>query len=243
MHLIRSHNVYLFDQQKFKSITLQYIPQASDSWSRINLVKTNAHATSLVTYLKSQGITTPETVKQGWDHVGGIIIDAVLQARRNYANVVRPRVTSFINSYPEASTTSGFLSLIKHQDLKDLIQFQSDNRATIAHEIATCFSNRELETAADIRACVQLHDEKVDLMKDLRRIRGVGPKTTNYIGVLIGDPDSFAIDSRIFRVLTAAGLPDLNYRQAEEVVRETAAILGWSVGALDATLWKLGEKK
>src|SRR5699024_11945379 len=107
---------------------------------------------------------------------------------------------NFATAPPEASTTSGFLSLIKHQDLKDLIQFQSDNRATIAHEIATCFSNRALETAADIRACIQLPDEKVDLMKDLRRIRGVGPKITNYIGVLIGDPDSFAI----YKIVRAA---------------------------------------
>lgn len=196
-----------------------------------------------MTYLQSQGITAPEPVKQGWDHVGGIAIDAALQARQSYVKVVLPRVTDFINTYPEASTTSGFLDLIRRQNLKDLIQFQSDNRVTIAHEIATCFSNRGLETAVDIRDCVQVFDDKSDLMKDLRRIHGVGPKTTNYIGVLIGDPDSFAIDSRIFRVLTAAGLPDLTYRQAEDVVRETASLLGWPVGALDATLWKLGEKK
>lgn len=197
------------------------------------------HATALCEYLQSQGITTPEPVKQGWPHVGGILIDAVLQPRRSYEKVVRPRVLHVIDTYPDAATTSGFIDLIKQHDLKDVMQYQSDTRARIAHDLATDFLSHKLETVEDVRTCFQTPNAKALLIGDLRRIRGVGPKTINYLGILVGDPHSFAIDTRIYKVLRAAGVPRLSYGQAEKVMRETASQLGWPVGALDATLWKL----
>lgn len=204
-----------------------------------NFMTPITHATALFQYLQSRGITTPEPVKLGWTHVGGIIVDAVLQAQRSYEKVVRPRVLHIINTYPEASTTSGFLGLMKQHDLKDVMQYQSDIRAHIAQDLATGLLNHKLETVEDVRECFQTPDARTALVKDLRRIRGVGPKTVNYLGILVGDPHSFAIDARIYKVLRVAGVPRLTYGQAENVIRETASLLGWPVGALDATLWKL----
>lgn len=197
------------------------------------------HTTALLEYLQASGITTPESVKPGWTHIGGVIVDAVLQPQRSYENLVYPRVRHVINTYPEAATTSGFLDLLQKEDPKDVMQYQSDDRASIALNLATTFQQQNLNTVEEIRTCFQTPDEKSALLKNLQHIRGVGPKTANYVGILVGDPESFAIDARIRKVLKAAGIPRLSYNKTEKVIRDTAAQLGWHAGALDATLWKL----
>lgn len=197
------------------------------------------HTTALLEYLQASGITTPEPVKPGWPHIGGVIVDAVLQPQRSYENLVRPRVRHVIDTYPEAATTSGFLNLLQKEDPKDVMRYQSENRARIALNLATTFQQQNLNTVEEIRTRFQTPDEKSALLKNLQHIRGVGPKTANYVGILVGDPESFAIDARIRKILRAAGIPRLSYNKTEKVIRDTAAQLGWHAGALDATLWKL----
>jgi hypothetical protein len=53
----------------------------------------------------------------------------------------------------------------------------------------------------------------------------VGPKTADYLKILVGLP-CVAMDLRLFRFVELAGIGKLNYEQVQEVIHRTADRMG-----------------
>jgi hypothetical protein len=72
----------------------------------------NAHVAAdaelLLDYLGAKGLDEAVPVNPGQAHLGGLIVDSVLQRRQRYASMVAPRVARLITVWPDADTTSGF---------------------------------------------------------------------------------------------------------------------------------------
>lgn len=67
--------------------------------------------------------------------------------------------------------------------------------------------------------------------------RHEGSTTLDYFGILRGIPTGVAIDVRIRRIISAAGIEDLSYQHISAVIRAAALSRGWPAGDLDVALW------
>lgn len=195
----------------------------------------------LLEFLDANGIDGGQETIRGWDHVGAVIVDAVLQRQRKYEAVVRPRVIKLKNAWPDASTTTGMRRRIETGTLGDTIAWRGSSRLEQISELTTVFERAGIETVDDLRERLTHPESRDALRAQLRTVKYVGPKTVDYLDILVGLPSGVAIDSRIRKVTSAAGIADDSYAHLAALVREVASEKGWRAGDLDAALWAHGS--
>jgi hypothetical protein len=125
-----------------------------------------------------------------YDHIGAAIADAVLQAQRDYYSVVAPRTERILKRWPEAKTVSAVLECLKSVSPRDFLDW-SDNASSsnyLAHrvrrfvEIFTLLSKSGVDTIGDLKQWLTVEEHSAKLSG----IFGVGPKTTEYVKILVG---------------------------------------------------------
>jgi endonuclease III len=72
---------------------------------------------------------------------------------------------------------------------------------------------------------------------DIRQVRGVGPKTVDYMACLVG-VDCIAVDRHIRGFAELAGLEDDSYDYLREVFGFAADLLSISRREFDASIWR-----
>jgi 3-methyladenine DNA glycosylase/8-oxoguanine DNA glycosylase len=115
------------------------------------------------------------------DHIGAIITDAVFQAGLNYDNVVLPKVKNIFENYNEFKTVSLFLELLKSKSPENIFQNKNKAKSKTAIEVLEMFKLNQLETTDQIKAWIR-KDENIP---SLMTIKGVGPKTIDYLLLLL----------------------------------------------------------
>ncbi|GAA5228422.1 hypothetical protein [Paeniglutamicibacter antarcticus] len=198
---------------------------------------TTIDAEKLLTYIDANGITGSAQVARGWDHMGAVIVDAVLQRRQRYKSTVEPRVRALIAAWPDAETASGFRARINGGDLGTVIRWKSTERLQQIDEILGVFESKQINTVSELRDRLASAPERDELRAALRRIKHVGPKTLDYFDILAGSFTTVAIDVRIRKLAAKAGIIDHAYPHLSAVIHEAAAKRGWRPGDLDAALW------
>ncbi len=168
-----------------------------------------------------------------YNHMGGILTDSILQAGLNYESVVKPRVDRLVNMYPDAATTPGFKDLISFHGTKTILQWKHDEKPRRLEELTDFLVSTEVYTKTAFQQWLSL-DENCD---KLLRLRGVGPKTIDYMKNLAG-VQAIAIDRHIHTLISQAGLSIKNYYDAQAVLIETAYILQVSIADLDRSIWQ-----
>lgn len=198
---------------------------------------TTIDAEKLLAYLETNGLDGSVQVTRGWDHLGAVIVDAVLQRRQRYKATVEPRVRELIAAWPDAETASGFRARINGGELGTVIRWKSADRLQQIDEILGVFEAENINTVSDLRNRLAPSSGRDDLRSALRRVKHVGPKTLDYFDILTGSYAAVAIDVRIRRVAAKAGITNHAYAHLSAVIHEAAAKRGWRPGDLDAALW------
>lgn len=209
--------------------TMQKVMPAA---SRPPAVPTRAQAARLVAHLKAlPGFKLERSPASGGHHMGAVLSEAVLQAGVNYRTVVLPRVEKLKHDHPRASTTSAFLDLLSQRGPEQLLDFRG---AKIDRLLALVnFLKREgVETTEDFAEWLR----DASHLERLGRLPGMGPKTVDYLQILVG-LDSTAIDRHLTRALREAGLTPGDYHQQKAVIEEAAGLLGVDKATLDYSLW------
>ncbi|WP_313536267.1 hypothetical protein [Arsenicicoccus bolidensis] len=195
---------------------------------------TNADVEALLKHADKVGLK-PQPQKRGWGHMGAVLADASLQAGINYATVVEPRVRRLIDEWPDATTTSAFVARSQTDDVAATLRFKPDSKKMRTLRDLTDFMHEEgVETPEAL--AVELLDE--GFLGRLRRVKGVGPKTVDYLSILTGSHDHVAVDSQIKAFVREAGCAAVTYKDVREIVVRAAAERGWTAGSLDAAIWK-----
>lgn len=194
-------------------------------------------ADKLLTYLDANGVDASTQVTRGWDHLGAVIVDAALQRRQRYKGTVEPRVRELIAAWPDAETAAGFRARINDGGLGRVIRWKSEDRLIQINEILHVFEAELINTVSDLREHFASPIRRADLRKALRSVKHVGPKTLDYIEILIGNHSAVAIDVRIQKVASKAGITNHAYSHLSDVIHAAAAKRGWRPGDLDAVLW------
>ncbi len=198
---------------------------------------TDIDAARLLTYMDEQGLDASKQVSRGWNHMGAIVVDAVLQRRQRYKATVEPRVRALIASWPDGNTTKGFRQHMSTGDLGSTIRWKSGERLEQITKIVSVLETEEIDTVEDLRARLSTSPEREHLRALLRQVKHVGPKTLDYFEILTGSNDAVAIDVRILKIASNAGITNHKYSHLSNVIHRAASMRGWRPGDLDAVLW------
>ncbi|MEV6689078.1 hypothetical protein AB0N28_27670 [Streptomyces sp. NPDC051130] len=170
---------------------------------------------------------------RGWTHMGAVICDAGFHARRRYRSTILPRLRRLEAQWPDAATVRGFRARLATEDLAVAMDFNSPGKVAVAHGITGLLAAAGVDTHDDLHAWLGHQANRTVL----RTVKGVGPKTVDYIGNLVGR-SQVAVDVHLRAFAADAGLPRLGYRQLQAVYEEAAALLGHAPGGLEHAVWR-----
>ena len=168
-----------------------------------------------------------------YEHMGATIVDGILQAGLKYETVVKPRVISVLEKYPNHATTSSFKTVCKEQGIKNIISWKNDKKPNLIMLLLSFLQSEQVETCQQFSTWL---DQENNILK-LRSIKGIGPKTIDYLNILLGK-ETIAVDIHLKRFVQMAGIDLSNYDKTKNVITETANHLNISPSLLDHSIWK-----
>ncbi len=212
-----------------------------------DLITVDQSAELLAVFVRS----SPDFIRETGDlynHMGATIADAVLQPRRDYHGFVTPKTKRIIDKWGELKTLTQLVELLTHVTASEFLNWEDseDSNSWLAHRvqrfchIVALFYGEGIETTGDLRLWL-LDDSN---LSKLYAIWGIGQKTVNYFGILVGLP-WVAIDGRLSSFFRVAEIPvDRNDVAAQrEIVCRAADLLSVDRRVLDHSIWRYMEKK
>ncbi|MBC8431848.1 MAG: hypothetical protein H8D96_07995 [Desulfobacterales bacterium] len=198
-----------------------------------------AQAISLVDYLQSlDDFVMIDYFDGNYGHMGATISDAILQAGTTYETVVRPRIKRIREVYSEAVTTSEFWRLLQEKGSKAVLSWKDDEKPRRVVGFTKFLLEEGIETEGALSEWIESDSNRARLLK----VRGIGPKTADYIKILVGSQTA-AVDRHVFRLLSEAGLETSNYEEAKEILNLAADIFGVERALFDHSIWQYMSKR
>lgn len=192
-----------------------------------------SHARRLADYIAGlDGFVVHPRTGANYDHMGAIICDSILQAGLNYATVVAPRVQRLLVRWPKARRTSVFVSMTKRLGLADVLNWRDPEKPRRIVELTGFFAGERIETERELHNWLSIAGHAETLLT----VRGVGPKTIDYIKSLVG-VQTVAVDRHLRTFVARAGLQLRAYDDVRTVTCAAADILGHEYCALDHAIW------
>jgi len=176
--------------------------------------------------------TLIEPVGPVYRHMGALIVDSSLQAGLRYETVVAPRVRRVLETWPLASETSRFLDCCLRWGLMEVLNWTHPEKLERVLRITMLLHHRRVETVDELGGWALTSHGRNDLLA----LRGVGPKTVDYMAGLAGRP-TIAVDRHLFRFAADAGLPALTYDNLAAAFYAAAEALELDPGGLDRAVW------
>lgn len=167
-----------------------------------------------------------------YQHMGAVLADSVLQAGLNYAKVVKPRIASILRTFPQATTINILMGVIEREGSPKFLQWEHREKVSRFDNLVAFMAEAEIDSTFQLSKA--LRDESFRV--DIRHVRGVGPKTVDYMACLVG-VDCIAVDRHIRGFADLAGLEDDSYDYLREVFSFAADLLSISRREFDASIW------
>jgi hypothetical protein len=202
-------------------------------------METREKALRLVSYIRRlEDFAIVGYIDGQYGHMGATIADAVLQAGTRYDTVVRPRVREIKEAYPEAATTSGFWRLIEKEGAKRVLRWKDDEKPNRVAALTRFLLNERIETEDDLAVWLGEEANRPRLLE----LRGIGPKTADYLKILVGIQTA-AADRYVFRLLEEADAAAADYEEAKEILNLAADAMGVERALLDHSVWQYMSKR
>ncbi|MDH6124849.1 hypothetical protein [Kitasatospora sp. GP82] len=144
----------------------------------------------------------------GWTHMGAVICDASFHAQRKYEVQIRPRLLQLQSAWPDAATVRGFQARLSMGDLAVAMKFNSPRKVATAQDITDLLAANGVDDRDDLHAWLGDRANRVAL----REVKGVEPKTVDYISDLVGR-SHVAVDVHLRTFAAEAGVSNLRYEE------------------------------
>lgn len=164
--------------------------------------------------------------------MGAIICDAILQQARHYKRWVRPRVEQVQESWPDADTVTRFRARAAKGELSAVLRTTHRRKLSAIAAVTDLLAASGVETRDELRAWLKEDAHRSALLA----VHGVGPKTVDYLGALVGGPH-VAVDVHLRAFARQAGVEATTYQGLRRVYEETADRLGHDRGGLEHAVW------
>lgn len=182
--------------------------------------------------LQIGGLDIRPRVGPCYAHMGATICDSILQAGLNYRTVVAPRIQRLIQQWPASQVTSRFMNNVTRFGVHDVLIWNHPEKPERILQLGTLLRNEQVETEFEL---AQWLDDKNNC-ESLQTVRGIGPKTVDYLKSLAGLP-AVAVDRHIRTFVSWAGLELRGYQEISDVVGHVADRLSVERNALDHAIW------
>jgi hypothetical protein len=170
-----------------------------------------------------------------YDHIGATIADSVLQTNNQYDAHVTPRIQRILKQWPNAKTVTTLLDLLSSIPTVTFLNWRGGNRAKRFTSILRLLNNEHVDSEADLQTWLT-NDASP---RKLLAIDGVGPKTVDYLKILVGLQSS-AIDRRLLKFFVMAGIAinPGDYSTARNISKGAAGLLSVPPADLDHSIWR-----
>lgn len=165
--------------------------------------------------------------------MGAVICDVSFQPRCDYEATLRPRLLRLQKSWPDARTVRGFQGRLATEDLAVAMKFNHAQKVATAHAITDLLADHGVDTREDLHTWLAQQANRAAL----RTVKGVGPKSIDYIGNLVGR-SHIAVDVHLRTFAADAGVPDLRYEHLRAVYEEAATLLRHERSGLEHAVWR-----
>lgn len=171
-------------------------------------------------------------------HIGAVLADSVLQAGLNYAKVGKPRIEFILDEFPRAATVNFLTEVLKTEGSSKFLQWKHDEKISRFDSLVAFVAEAGIETTSELGEALGDYAFRAEI----RHLRGVGPKTVDYMGCLVG-VDSIAVDRHIRGFAEFAGLENNGYDYLRDVFSFAADLLSISRREFDASIWEFQTEK
>ncbi|WP_328365695.1 hypothetical protein OG800_35790 [Streptomyces sp. NBC_00445] len=168
----------------------------------------------------------------GWHHMGAVICDAVIQQARHYQRWVRPRVEELQKTWPDADTVTRFRARMAEGDLSGVLRTTHRRKLAAIVAVTDLLAANGVDTRDELRVWMKEDAHRSALLA----VHGVGPKTVDYLGSLVGG-SHVAVDVHLRAFARVAGVEVTSYLGLRQVYEETADRLGHDRGGLEHAVW------
>lgn len=165
-------------------------------------------------------------------HIGALLTDAVLQAGVNYRTVVAPRVNRVLERFPNATTTPKFRELLIQVGPAHVLQWSDSEKPRRLLLLTNFLYDNCVFTTTAFQTWLLIESN----CAEIKRVRGIGPKTLDYLKCLCGI-DAVAVDRHIRNFAARAGVYVRDYEVVQRVVEEAADLMQISRSQLDRIIW------
>ena len=197
-------------------------------------METSGKAGSLVQYIASlEQFTYVDYADGNYNHMGATISDAILQAGTKYDTVVRPRIARIRELYPEATTTSAFRRLLREEGEKKVLAWRDEEKPNRVVGLTEFLIGEGIEIEAELSSWLEADQNRSLLL----HVRGVGPKTIDYLRILVGTQTA-AVDRHLYAMLAEAGIPITGYQEARDVLNAAADLVDMNKSHFDHSIWQ-----
>lgn len=172
-------------------------------------------------------------VRPAYDHMGALLADSILQAGLNYNSVVLPRISAILTRFPEECRTSALVALVERGETAVFLNWTHAEKVNRFDALVMFLNEKAVENVDDLRSSL-LRSPFVDSLRD---VRGVGPKTVDYIRCLVGI-DSVAVDRHVRTFAKRVGVVEEDYDFLRNVFCCAADLLSVSRREFDAWVWR-----
>jgi hypothetical protein len=171
-----------------------------------------------------------------YDHMGALLADVALQAGLRYETVVAPRVRHVIDSQPNARRTQDVIRLLESMPAEQLLLWKGADKVKRYRRLVEVCAANDADTVGDLREFVATSEGE----KAFMAIRGVGPKTFDYLRLLCGIA-TFPMDRHFVRFLRIAGVKvnRYDYAGSQRLLSMACNQLNLAPGPLERGLWLL----
>ena len=177
-------------------------------------------------------------IRPVYHHMGAVLADSVLQAGLNYSTIVLPRVQAILKRFPHATTLTAVIQIITTQGSGKFLQWQHHEKVSRFDGLVGFLACSRIENTSDLGEALLDDDFRVDIQK----VRGVGPKTVDYMACLVG-VDCIAVDRHIRGFAELAGLKGDGYHYLRDAFSFAADLLSISRREFDASIWHFQATK
>lgn len=202
--------------------------------SHTRILESLARARAIADHAQQLGVADSAVHgRSSTNHVGAALADAVLQSGLNYRTVVKRRVDRIQLVYPDAAILPGVMAIVEQQRVSEFLEWRHPTKIKRFVDVVVLLSADGVECVGDLRRWLASSDARDRLLK----LRGVGPKTYDYMCCLVG-MDRIAIDRHVKTFASEAGVPISGYEELQVAVSYAADLLGLARRDFDAWIWQ-----
>jgi hypothetical protein len=188
----------------------------------------------LAKYIRSlPGFVMHTQIDCNYGHVGATLADAVLQSNNNYELNVRHRITRIRKVYARETSLQDLIRLLQKITAQEFLNWNGTRKPETFLDLVDLLGREGVNTEGDLRKWLQREGSSAKLGD----IRFVGPKTVDYLKILVGLSNA-AMDRHLLGFLERAGIGRLNYARGQEVVHRTADLMEVDRAHLDHSIWR-----